>query len=133
MQFNQLAIAKGWVLKVWARRPARSGTRRMAMLTSSLCIKRYRRSWRLRGYDAAVPNWTAAARSREPVIRAISLPPWQIWPAAAGGGPIWKSLLRKRQRCFAQGPQVRDKVCSLLLVLQTREKHICSRQGERGI
>ena len=39
----------------------------------------------------------------------------------------------KRQRCVTQGPQVSDDVCSLLLVLQTRENHICSRQSECGV
>jgi len=44
-----------------------------------------------------------------------------------------QSIPGKRQRCVTQGPQVSDEVCALLLVLQTREKHICSGQSECGI
>jgi hypothetical protein len=44
-----------------------------------------------------------------------------------------QSIPGKRQRCVIQAPQVNDKVCALLLVLHTREKHIGSGQSECGI
>ena len=41
-----------------------------------------------------------------------------------------QSILGKRQRPVAQGPQVSDQVCSLVLIPQAREDHVRSRQGE---
>jgi hypothetical protein len=61
-------------LKSWARCPARSGTRHMAMLTPWSCIKRCRRSWHSATLDdAAVLTRGRHRRTTDPRIRRRAL------------------------------------------------------------